>query len=158
MDIPTKWMIRMRNNSIEACALTYVNHQRIACLEQKISARATVSQGWGYYHIRSYPLCWSHQATIKYLVWIWDSRQWSQSGWFRNSCDKSESVRKMVMPQPTVWNPKYPHLVEEPNARSKSLGFHQEKSDHQFMDSLQNRHNNRKSPSDSWDRHIFQTW
>ena len=28
-------MISMRNNSLEACALTYVNHQRIACLEQK---------------------------------------------------------------------------------------------------------------------------
>ena len=61
------------------------------------------------------------------------------------------------MPQHTVWNPKYLHLVEEPNARSKSLGVHQEKSDHQFMEVCQYSHNNRKSLSDLCDGHIFQS-
>ena len=52
------------------------------------------------------------------------------------------------MPQLTVWNPKDLDLVEEPNARSQSLGVHQEKSDHQFMEACQYNHNNRESLSD----------
>ena len=141
--------------TVGACALPYVKPQRIACHGQNSFTRFTVSQVCGYYHIRPYPLCWQRQATIKYLVWSWDSRQWSQSGWVRNSCDKSESARKTDMPQLTVWNPKDLHLVEKPNARSQSLGVHQDKSDHQFMDSCQYRHSHWKSLSDLWDNRYF---
>ena len=158
MDIPTEWMICRRNKRLKACAPTYVNHQRIACLEQKISARATVSQGWGYYHIRSYPLCWSHQATIKYLVWIWDSRQWSQSGWFRNSCDKPESVRKSGYASTHCLESEGPGFNGGTQCKESELGCSSRKSDHQFMDSCQYRHSNQKSLLDLWDTQIFQSW
>ena len=36
----------------------------------------------------------------------------------RNFRDKPEAVRKAVMTQLIVWNPKDQHLVEKPNARS----------------------------------------
>ena len=45
----------MMNNSLEACVLTYVKHQRAACHEQNSPARTTIRQVYGYYHIRSYP-------------------------------------------------------------------------------------------------------
>ena len=45
----------MVNNSLEACALTYVKHQKIAYHGQNSSTRFTVSQVCGYYHIRPYP-------------------------------------------------------------------------------------------------------
>ena len=135
------------NNSLEACVLTYVKHQRAAYHEQNSPARTTVRQLCEYYHIRSYP---SMMATTS------DNQLFGTNLILKTmelvkmiqKLLRSESARKTVMTHLTALNPENPYLVEEPNARSKSLGVHQEEYDHKFMEVCQYSHNNRKSLSD----------